>query len=277
MRKISQLAIFPNFLHFVPQTSHNPDVIRHNAWAQKIYNVIPSFLFIMEMIIEQSTELGKDALENSKKYNGFLGVSILHKFFSKKNMKFYFDWCSKQFDEFVIILMDDPDKYNFQIFKNMNEKDALEHARKISDELKRGYEKVLRDLDISNIKILQLRDLIKDKKYVAILQEVNNYFESNKEFAKDLNKLMDIGIGGKIEELPYDKKEIEEKRRILINYIIEELASILYLTENHYPIELDPTIEFTTKKRIYERDFPELYTKLKLTKRGHIFIHPKGI
>jgi len=231
----------------------------------------------MNMIIEQSTDLGKNALENPKKYNGFLGVSILHKFFSKKNMGFYFEWCSKQFDEFVIILMDDPDKYNFQIFKGMNEKDALEHARKISDQLKRGYEKCLRDLNISNIKILQFRDFTKDKKYKAILQEINNSHESNKEFAKDLNHLMDIGIGGKIEELPYDKKGIGEARRILINYIIEELTSIIYFSENHYPIELDPTIEFITKKRIYEGDFPELYDKLKLTKRGHIYIHPEGI
>lgn len=231
----------------------------------------------MNMIIEQSTDLGKDALENPKKYNGFLGVSILHKFFSKKNMKFYFEWCSKQFNEFFIILMDDPDKYNFQIFKNMTEKDSLEHARKISDQLKRGYEKVLRDLDISNIKILQFRDFNNDKKYKAILQAINDSNKSNKEFSKDLNHLMDIGIGGKIEELTFDKKGIEEARRILINYIIEELASIIYLSENHHPIELDPTIEFITKKRIYEGDFPELYDKLKLTKRGHIYIHPAGI
>ena len=27
MRKMPQLGIFPNLLHFVPQTSHNPDVM----------------------------------------------------------------------------------------------------------------------------------------------------------------------------------------------------------------------------------------------------------
>lgn len=231
----------------------------------------------MKMIVEQVADLGKDALENSRKYNGFLGVSIPHKFFSKKNMKFYFEWGTKQFKEFIIILMDDPEKYNFQVFKNKDEKDALVHARKISDNLKSGYEKVLQELKINNIKILQFRDFLNDKNYTTILQEIYKFFESNDDFRKDLFKLMDIGIGGKIEELPHDKNKIEKIRRLLVNYLIEELASILYLTENHYPIELDPTVEFTPKKRIYEGDFPELYDTLGLTKRGHIFVHPEGI
>mgnify|MGYP001308294214 CR=1 FL=1 len=232
---------------------------------------------IIIMIIEQLTDLANDALNYPKKYNGFLGVSILHKFFSKKNMSFYFEWSSKQFKEFIVILMDDPDKYNFQIFKNMDEKTALIHARKISDQLKLGYERTLKSLNISNIKVVQFRDFITDEKYIRILDEVNSYRKINNEFNNNLNLLMDIGIGGKIKELPYNVERIEEIRKILINYIIEELASIIYLSENDYPIELDPTIEFITKKKIYEGDFEVLYTKLNLTKRGHIYIHPEGI
>ncbi len=225
----------------------------------------------MDIIVEHFTDLGKNALENPKKYSGFLGVSIPHKFFSKKNIKFYSEWGSKQFKEFIILLMDDPEKYNFQVFKNMNEKDALKHARKKSDELKQGYSKVLRNLKIDNLKIMQFRDFVTNKKYGEILHEINTLFDSNGSFRKDLLKLMEVNIGGKIKELSNDKK------LILVNYLIEELASILYLTETGYVVELSPNPEFTTKKRIYEGDFPELYNALQLTKRGHIFIHPKDV
>lgn len=231
----------------------------------------------VNMIIEQTSDLGKDAIENPQKYNGFLGVSILHKFFSKTNMKFYFEWSSKQFKEFIVLLMDDPDRYNFRVFKKIPGNAALKHAREISDELKNGYGKTLRGLKISNIRIVQFRDFVEDAAYQSILWEIYNHFDSDDEFRKDLFHLMDIGIGSKIKELPYQQDDIEKIREILANYIIQELASILYWTEHNYPIELDPTVEFTTKKRIYDGDFPELYSKLRLTRRGHIFIHPEGI
>ncbi len=229
------------------------------------------------MIIEHVTDLGKDALENPKKYNAFIGISIPHKFFSKENIKTYSGWCSKQFKEFIILLMDDPEKYNFQVFKNMDEKETLGLVRKKSDELKRGYEKVLQHLSISNIKILQFRDFCSNNQYKNILQEIKTQFDSNEKFRNDLFSLMLLNIGGKIKELPYGQKGIENIKMILVNYIIEELASILYLTVNGYPIELSPNFEFETKRRIYEGDFPELYQKLRLTKRGHLFIHPRNV
>lgn len=43
MRKKSRLDFFPNFFRFAPETSHNPDVIRHITQGTKIeqlYNLI---------------------------------------------------------------------------------------------------------------------------------------------------------------------------------------------------------------------------------------------
>jgi hypothetical protein len=62
------------------------------------------------MIIRQTTGLGEEALRITKKYNGFMGVSIPHRFFSKKTMQYYTEWGSHQFEEFIILLMDDPEK-----------------------------------------------------------------------------------------------------------------------------------------------------------------------
>lgn len=232
-----------------------------------------------QMIIEKITDLAESALNNPGKYNGFMGISTPHKFFSKNNMSYYFEWCSRQFKEFVMVLMDDPEHYNFMVFKFMKKKQALQHARKISDELKTAYEKSLRGLGIQNIKILQFKDFVNNDKYKNILLEVRKNAETNPGLKKDLEEMMNYGIGGKIEEFSkkISEKELEKIKSILFQYIIEETAAIIYLTENGYPVELDPTIEFITKKRIYEGDFPEIYFKLNLTRRGHLFIHPEGI
>ena len=73
----------------------------------------------LPMVIEQVTDLGKEALIKPFSYNGFMGISILNKFFAKKRMKHYFIWASQHFKEFQILLMDDPDKYNFMVFKEL--------------------------------------------------------------------------------------------------------------------------------------------------------------
>ncbi len=235
----------------------------------------------MNMLVEQTTDLGADALENPQKYNGFMGISILHRFFSKKTMSFYFDWCSVQFKETVILLMDDPDKYNFTIFKKIPEDESLHKARLISDEIKRGYERILAQKNIQNIKILQFREFISQPRYINILSSIHSFLKENNQFHSDLYNLMDHSIGNKIQEFVQlnniPTSNLSSIKETLFQYIVEEVASIVYLTEIGYPIELDPTIEFSTKKLIYEGHFPELFNKLQLSRRGHIFLHPEGI
>lgn len=231
------------------------------------------------MIIENTTDLGKDALLFLQKYKAFMGISVEHKFFSKKNMAQYFEWGSKQFAKFVIILMDDPKHYNFMVFKNMDEKTALALARKESNELKLGYEKVIKNLNIPNIKIVQFKDFFREKKYKKILEKIIKFSKVDIEFKKDLLNLMETGIGGKIKELStkLSEKDVKKAKDTLFQYIIEELAAIIYFTENGYQIEVDPTIEFTTKKMLYDGNFPKISEELELSKRGHIFARLEGI
>lgn len=230
------------------------------------------------MIIEQTSGLGKNAINNPKNYNGFFGISIPHKFFSKVNMRDYFLWCFKYFNKTSILLMDDPEHYNFMAFKNMSKQEALSRTRSLANQLKRAYEKILRDLKINSIKIVQFRDFDDDEKYKKFLKEISYYFQKNSRFRENLINLMQDWIGGKVNECfgNLNQSELEEKIKILSKYILEEFVSIIYFTESGFPIEIDPTPEFPTKKMLYEGEFPELYKELDLTQRGHIFVYPKG-
>lgn len=232
------------------------------------------------MIIEQTTDLGTDALAHPGKYKGFMGISIMHKFFSKKNIKLYIEWASQQFIEFVIILIDDPEKYDLVVFEGLNEEKALEKSRTISDEIKCAYEKNIRTLEASNVRIFQFRDFSEDPLYQKLLHSLQEYKEKNDNFHECLMKLMQYSIGNKISEYVAKNNshnELSSIKKVLSNYITEELTSLIYLTQIGYTIEIDPTIEFSTKKLLYEGEFPSLYNQLQLGKRGHIYIHPEGI
>lgn len=230
------------------------------------------------MIIKQTSGLGQDVLDHPKKYNGFMGISIRNRFFTKKNMRQYFMWGSKQFKEFVVFLMDDPDKYNFMVFKNLDEEAALSKAREISDDTKKAYSKILRGLNIKNVRILQFRDFNKEGEYVALSYLIKKYVNTDQIFFDSLYTIMENIVGKKFNDFSKKKQISEEKshelNKKLFQYIIEEAVSVIYFTEK-YLIEIDPTPEFLVKKLLYEGKFPDLYKQLHLNGRGHIFIHPK--
>lgn len=223
------------------------------------------------MIVEKTSRLGNEALEADQEYSAFLGISINHPFFSKENIKSYTEWCSEEFDEFYLLLMDDPDRHNFRVFKDMDETQAREHARQISDELSRGYRKVKRGGNHDSLHITRFKDFTDEQAYQTILGTVQDRFETHDEFHQSLRDLMQVGIGEKIND---DPNITATDERVLANYIIEELASIIYYTEHIATIELDPTRELTTKKELYEDTSPEITNELSLSDSGHIYVHP---
>lgn len=117
------------------------------------------------MQIIKTTGLGSDALQHAQKYNAFMGISIRNSFFSKKTMRKYFLWLYHYFHETTILLIDYPDRYNTMIFTHLSEKDALNKTIKISDCIKRAYEKIKKQYNISNIKIVQFNDFLNNYKY----------------------------------------------------------------------------------------------------------------
>lgn len=226
------------------------------------------------MIIEKISGCIKDTTQLKSK-KAFMGVSIYNLFFKKKTMEKYILWASKNFKEFLIILMDNPEKYNLHIFKKINIRLALNKVKNHATELKRCFEKIIQKHNLTNVSILTFDKVKNEKDYLEKLKIINKNYKTNQEFKKDLLDLMNIWIGDKIKNL--NRKLSEKELEILSRYIKEELACIIYLTEAGYKIELDPTPEFRTKRKLYEEEFSKIKKQLKLTTRGHIYLHPEGI
>jgi tRNA-dependent cyclodipeptide synthase len=232
------------------------------------------------MIVRQLTGLAEEAIRNPHKYNGFMGISLRNDFFSKKNMREYIQWGSEMFKEFAILIMDYPDNYSLQIFKDLDEKKAMDKARELSKEKKIAFERVIESLQVENVKLLQFKDFYDESQYNKILALVEKMSRSDTFFCDSLQFMFTSAIGNKLEEL-FSIKNIAEGamrsniRNLLMHYVFEEFSSLVYLTEKGYSIEIDPYEEFYTKKLLYERRFPDLFNILQVRERGHVFLHPE--
>lgn len=233
-----------------------------------------------DVVVCSACGLAGRCLSMPKTMNGFLGVSILHRYFARDTMESFFRWGAATFRRFVILLMDDPDQFNFMVFRDLPAEAALAKARRVSDDRKRGYEKSLRKLGVDDIQILQFRDFVHDAEYQRVLGSVQAETERNPRFRESLEELVERWVGGKIRECArlnsWSADEMRRNVAILFNYIVQEFAAIIYFTENGYPVEVDPTQEFRTKTELYGGHYPNLAKSLEITERGHIFAHPAG-
>ena len=225
------------------------------------------------MIIKEITSLASDALKIKRKYNAFLGVSLNNKFFSKKTMREYILWCSEQFVETLILIMDDPERYNYIILRGMSKKDAVSKSRYLGTEMKASYEKILKQFNISNVKITLFSEFWEDKEFVRINELIEKECNNNLGFKKSSMRSTLLWVGKKNVGLV---ENIDEKNLNILNrHIREELASLFYLTEKGYKIELDPTQELITKKEVYDGKFLEVAKKIGITERGHLYLCPE--
>ena len=234
-----------------------------------------------KMIMENATDLGEDAIRTPGKYKGFIGISLLQRYFSPKRIAYFIDWGAKQFEEFAVLIMDHPEVYNFIAFNGLTEKDAMKKADEISDERKRSYEKVINGLGIDNVRIVQFRDVVDKARYKELDRVVRAYDEKDRVFHRDLMDTVLRFIGGKIDDHCETHGIVAAGRVELVDFLFqhlrEEIVGILYLVEEEYLIEIEPQIEFSTKKKIYEHAFPEMLAELQQKRRGHINIYPEGI
>lgn len=196
-------------------------------------------------------------------------------------MESYILWGSKQFRQFFVLLMDDPDLYNYVIFSSNSYNTARAKARQMGYEKKVGYQRIAAKYNCTNITVLTFSDFIYKKEYQSTLSACRDYLAIDKAYQDDLISIMHKGIGGKIEEY-FDQNRFSEKEKkftinTLFQYILEEFAAIIYVSEQIAPIEVDPYEEFSTKTQLYAGAYPDLAARIGITQRGHLFVLPNGI
>jgi len=212
------------------------------------------------MVIKEKINLGKNLIQKPKTINAFMGVSLGRPFFSKENIEKYFLWASKYCKKFLLILADEPERWNYQVFKNIDKKQALYLALKTGKEYKQGFEKTINKYSLKDIKIKTWKELFSnDQQYERILDKLYKYFKRDRNFGEDIIETTRNNL---------KLKNIDER---LPNYLIEETAAIIWLTKNDFPVEINHNSLAKINKNIYSNKYPKLTKELNLEEKwGYI-------
>jgi tRNA-dependent cyclodipeptide synthase len=210
------------------------------------------------MIVKSQIKLGTKLIENPKSVNAFIGVSLGKPFYSKENIEKYFLWAEKHCKKFILILADEPEKWNYQAFKRLTKSESLSFAQKVGGDYKRGFLRIINKHNLKNIEVKVWKDLFENnQEYEEILAIFKKHFSENKQFREDCIKTIRQNLGQKInEELEGDKEKIVAD--ILSNYLLEELAATIWFIKNGFPIEINPRELVKLNESIYTNKYKHL-------------------
>ena len=210
------------------------------------------------MKIKSEIKLGKKLIKNPKSVSAFMGISLGKPFYSKENIENYFLWAEKHCKKFILILADEPEKWNYQAFKRLTELKSLSFARKVGEDYKRGFLRIINKHNLKDIEVKVWKELFNNnQEYEEILSIFKKHFLENNQFREDCIKTIRQNIGQKIEEgLEGNKDRIVAD--ILSNYLLEELAATIWFIKNGFPIEINPRKLVELNENIYSNKYKQL-------------------
>lgn len=177
--------------------------------------------------------------------NANLGISFSKtRYFSRRMMSDYICWSMERFDRLMIIIADQLEAHNVSIFRQLSLEDARERTRQTGIELRRGYQRAIPPETNGRVAVSLASDLLANHRCAETLAMVRSYAQESPVFRSDLGRAVSEGLGGKIQQareagVPIGAREL----RLLRNYLIEELAIILYVShqaEVRFPVLLYP-------------------------------------
>jgi tRNA-dependent cyclodipeptide synthase len=166
---------------------------------------------------------------NKKIFNVFVGVSLGNKLLTPALAKKYVKWAHKYTkDNALILVADEIDTINWQVFRGMNEEEAREKVEQKAYGISGMFEKAKRELykeknDPSYITRVHtiFWDDIKNEGYDHLCKILSDEYNSNEKFRKQVlyfvNKYIELR-----------KTEVADQQKdILAQYIINELPTLL--------------------------------------------------
>ena len=210
------------------------------------------------MKIKSEIKLGKKLIKNPKSVSAFMGISLGKPFYSKENIEKYLLWAEKHCKKFILILADEPEKWNYQAFKRLTELKSLSFARKVGEDYKRGFLRIINKHNLKDIEVKVWKELFdNNQEYEEILSIFKKHFLENNQFREDCIKTIRQNIGQKIEEgLEGNKDRIVAD--ILSNYLLEELTATIWFIKNGFPIEINPRKLVELNENIYSNKYKQL-------------------
>ena len=153
-----------------------------------------------------------------------MGVSLRNPFYSKKKNILKAVNLAKDFDEFLIFVVDSPYELSLQAFNNLPKKEAEKIISKEGGDLKNFLIKVTKRFKFVKVSSFQK---LKDEDYRNLLSEMKELSQKNTFFLDLIKKEFTGNIFSKINN---DK----EKEKLCIEFILEEIALFCSLVKKGY-------------------------------------------
>jgi tRNA-dependent cyclodipeptide synthase len=211
---------------------------------------------------------------NSKLFNIFIGISLGNKFLSKELAEEYLRFAlDKTKEKVAVLIADEIDAINWEIFRDFSKKDALEKVRNKGEGLAEMFQNIINKIERETGKSLKVNIIkwsdIKTKNFLSAEKFIAEEYKNNFEFKKRVLYFVD-------EYSKMRKKSLsDEERDKLATYIIAELPTLIQGIEydkDLYQIVLYPTYvssgmsEFVLD--IQNGVYPNLVEELQINKPG---------
>ncbi len=183
---------------------------------------------------------------DKKLFNIFVGISLGNKLLTPELAEKYVEWAHKNTkDNAVVLIADDIDTINWEVFRGLSHEEAEEKVRKKGYGIKGMFDKAIRNLAreqndptyIANVHIIFWSD-IRNKGYDHLREILDEEYKTNESFRDKVLYFVD-----QYTELR-DVEISNEQKDKLARYIISELPTLLggiYWNNTLYNLCLYPT------------------------------------
>ena len=194
-----------------------------------------------ELVLISSSGLNK---EEARSLNAYLGISFsMTKYFSRQRMRRYFQWAGAHLSDLLVIVADHFEGYNFQVFKNLPPEISFEKAYEVGLQFAKSYSRAIPPTLASRVKVVLASELLKEDQCAMILALASELAQKNRDFKADVYSAILELLSGKIKAAGYQGPRREIALDILQQYVLEEIAIILYVAHRAtpaYPVAIFP-------------------------------------
>lgn len=163
--------------------------------------------------------------------DAYMGVSFSKtRYFSKPVMARYVRWACARFEAFLLIVADHLEIHNLRVFRHLSSDDAKAHATETGGQLRHAYEHAVPEPLRPRVTIRLASEILAEPACTEVLGFVGGMAEREAAFRADLRKAVVGSLVGKLRVAGLKGESREAALDVLQNYILEELAIILYLT-----------------------------------------------
>jgi tRNA-dependent cyclodipeptide synthase len=188
---------------------------------------------------------------------GMLGISLSNHFFSKAHVGQIAQIGVRECDEFLIILVDWPERWNWPLKPGATYETNKPNVIKLSIERQRGFLSALRQVSLNDaVSVLDWKTAVGESpEYLRNLKVVENAYTTDNDFRTAVELQVQENLGSRIAERKSQFSLVHEEIVSLSHYMMEEIAGLytLWFDDGYVDFYHKPTA--TIDKRIFSGEF----------------------